>query len=159
MLTNAKIDQVIYDDLEKNGKFEWNMVSDEVLISALVLSDSIASIEYNENSSKSVDYKSFKRSSRSFDTTKVKIKAIFTKNSSDRSLSASSKSQQFLYEDESFPIIDAKIYNQETLDKVRKVGNIRFIEPISYEFNEMIVNASNSSFRIRMWADDTTSTQ
>ncbi len=145
LLTKAEIDQIIYDKLEKNGKFEWNMVSDEVLISALVLSDSIASIGYNETPSENVDYESFKRSSRSFDDTKAKIKAVFTENSSNRSLSVSSESQQFLYEDESFPIIDAKIYNQETLDEVRNVGNIRFIEPVSYELNETIVNTSNSS--------------
>lgn len=144
-LTKSEIDQIIYDELEKNGKFEWNMVNDHVLISALILSDSIASIGYNESNSKQVDYESFNRNARSFDDTKSKIKAIFTENSSKRTTTASTPTQNFLYEDENFPIIDAKIYNQETLDKVRNVGNIRFIEPVNYIVNEPIINTSNNS--------------
>ncbi len=145
LLTKSEIDQIIYNKLEKNGKFEWNMVDDHVLISALILSDSIASIGYNATSSDYVNYESFNQSARSFDETKAKIKAIFATTSSNRSLSTSTQSQNFLYEDKNFPIIDVKIYNQETLDRVRDVGNIRFIEPVNYTFNESNITRSNSS--------------
>ncbi len=143
-LTKTEIDQIIYDLLEKNGKFEWSMVNDHTLLSALILSDSIASIGYNQTASNEVDYESYTTSSRAFNHTKTQIKAIFENRASKRSTSATS-SAAFLYEDPYFPIIDAKIYNQETLDEVRNVGNIRYIEPVNYTFNESEINTSNDS--------------
>ncbi len=128
---NSKIDQT----LREKGDFDWNMVDEHFLWSAVVHGDNLLTIGYgskNEIFSEAKDV--------SLENKKNVIIDLILKNE------GISRDKLILIEHEVINVIDVKVENIKTIISLRKTANIRYLQPNGYnKFIESPVILDRSS--------------
>ncbi len=123
-LSGSEINSYIKESLNNTGDFSWSDVSDYILWSAVMNGDSILTVGYKKSS------ESLKRTSKSL---KKKIINVATniENNNNQTLNSDDLT---LYENESLSYIDLKITSLETINTLRSMDSIRYLEPSGYNF-------------------------
>ncbi len=127
LMTPDQINAFIEKEIEFTGNFEWTKAPDIVLWSAIYHGNNIITIGFGKS-----EYSTGK------DASVIKIKNeiidFVAKTESELSGKKISATDISLFDGEILNYIDLKIENMETLQKVRSLNNIRYIEPSGYEF-------------------------
>lgn len=127
LLTTVEIDRVIQNVYRQNNSFDWSQVSDEVLWSALVQSDSVLMIGYqpdNQASNTSLDLSVININDSHWQTAKEQlVKSVHQQT--DRSLI-------LLTEDETLPYFEIRTTSIAAVQYLRSSVQVRYVEPASY---------------------------
>jgi subtilisin family serine protease len=144
--TSAQIDAYIKDQFNANGKFEWQSASDKMIWSALEESDNILSVGYKPASENNIE-------SRLQDIDINKPEWINAKNEvlqmilgEELKCNKDAKlSDMIQWEENVLPVIDIKVENLSTIQKLRASKLIRYAEPMGYEPKEIVNRPASSS--------------
>ncbi len=126
-LTILEINQIIDQQIESKGDFNWNQVSDFVLWSALMHGENILTIGYGKEEG---DFQN--RNSSEQKTSKDKI--INTVRSIENENSLNRGESLLIHDDEALTLIDVKVSNVITIRELRSNADIRYIEPAGYRY-------------------------
>jgi subtilisin family serine protease len=123
-LTGKQVAEVIKNIYDLEGTFNWNMVSANVLYSAVMAGDkNVLTIGYG-----------------GYDDYPNKQKSISTINSLNEILTTIDKTEgktqadNLLLNDEELQYVDVVITKKETIERLRKIKNIRYMEPATYNY-------------------------
>lgn len=120
-LTAKQINEKINETIKNKEKFSWNKSSDHFIWSAIVQGNNIASIGFGSSFDRSLDADNKAIESEILDVIKK------YEGKTDRVLLSS---DQYLNQ------IDVAIEKQETVIALRKMKNIRYLEPADYHYFE-----------------------
>lgn len=126
-LTVQEINQIIDEQIQSKGDFNWNETSDFVLWSALKHGENILTIGYG---SEKGDFQN--RNSNEQISSKNKLLNIVHSIENKNSLN---KGEDLLINDNDIlTIIDVKVDNMTTITELRKNSGIRYMEPAGYRY-------------------------
>lgn len=134
LLPKAEIDELIISTLRKTDEFNWNTVSDKVVWSALMHSDSILTVGYmpaseGEVSSRmaDIDVKNGRWVKARSEVLEEIVSALKTNepNADNATLNT--------YTHEVLPYLEIKVTNIDVISRLRKFSNVRYAEPLGYE--------------------------
>jgi hypothetical protein len=133
-LSAKEINKIIETSLENNGDFEWSSTSAHTIWSAVILGDSILTIGYGTSDgmyAKGVTSETYKK--------EVLASAMNTESASLETLSP--------IEEEHISVVDIKIGNKETIERLLNSKSVRYLEPSGYRFfaNNLVSKSSSSS--------------
>jgi hypothetical protein len=125
-LTGEEINLKIDNFISQKGTFNWQMADDFMLWSAAMHGDSIITIGYGTEPFES------KKNAGSEDLKKQIFKIIIDNETNvNHKLK---KTDPILYEDPILNFIDVKISNIASVEQLRKMQDIRYIEPAGYNY-------------------------
>ena len=133
-VTKGEIDQQIFTSLQKVGKFEWSSVSDATVWSALTQSDNVLSVGYKPENEGDINAKIhlIDINEASWKAAREKVlDIVFEEESKTNTLLKRSDLQVF--EENTLPVIDLKITNLSTIERLRSSKLVRYAEPMGYE--------------------------
>ncbi len=139
-LSRSAINDIIISLLKENGSFQWSMVNDHVLWSALRQSDGMLTVGYRPESiqnvagrihSLNIHTDEWKEACKSLE------KMIFLTESAGNINGAKRKTA--IIENSSLPYFDVQIRELVTVEKLRSHPNTRYIEPSGYSIEEEAV--------------------
>ncbi len=118
-LTPSEIVKNIDDSFKAKGKFDWNETSDLMVWSAALEGQNILAVGYGNESFRTYETKDIK-------DLKTKILELI-------STTEGKKTEEILmYEDDVLNYFDVVITKFETVQKLRKLNGIRYVEPTGY---------------------------
>ncbi|RZT97067.1 subtilase family protein [Ancylomarina subtilis] len=125
-LSKSKIDNEISRILKEKGSFNWSEVSDLMLWSAVLNSDSIVSIGYGN--------KAFDISPE--DKTHLSKADIITQisNSAEYTRRLKKGQKTLILENKTLNVIDVKTSSLEMISSLRNKPDVRYIEPAGYSY-------------------------
>lgn len=150
LMTRQQIDQVILESLRTTGDFLWMDQSVELIYSALVLSDSTLTIGYkpsgmdSPNSRLGLD----DISDPNWIQASEQIKAAVLEVMADQKNPRLRFGDDLFKVNEHLPYIEVKVDAIEVLKRLQKLGELRYMEPLSYEFNYELLNSVQEDARI-----------
>jgi hypothetical protein len=132
--SRSELDQNIFKSLQNTGKFEWSSVSNAMVWSALTQSDKVLSVGYKPENEGDINSKIHL----------IDINAIEWKNAREKVLDivfeeesktnpALKRSELEVFEENTLPVIDLKVSNLSTIERLRKSNLVRYAEPMGYE--------------------------
>ena len=128
-LSRKQINQLIQQELEIKGDFDWNQTSDHTLWSALYHGDGILTIGYGTDTNDFVNKNSNDQRSSKEDILQL------ARTIEERTTSNTQKEEDILiYDDEYLTVMDLKITKIETITKLRQDSSIRYMEPGGYRY-------------------------
>ncbi|WP_452221699.1 S8 family peptidase [Lacinutrix salivirga] len=136
-LTIKQINDKINDFIKTKGEFNWNLVSDHTLWSAIHHGDNILTIGYGEKGQSFSEVKDNKL----LENLSTIIATVETSENYKRN-------DQNIVEHEIINVVDVRIENYKTLLKLKELNNIRYLEPNGYNHytaNEAVSQAERSS--------------
>lgn len=133
LIPKSKIDELITSSLEKNNEFNWGMVSDEVIWSAAMHSDSLLTIGYKPTSENQISARMSKIDIQSKPWIEAKRIVIDEITHTISTIAGSNASKFSVYTHDVLPYIEIKIKDIEVITKLRALPNVRYVEPLSYE--------------------------
>ena len=137
-LSVEQINQIIKDQIENTGDFDWSQSSDLVLWSALKYGENILTIGYGKDIN---DYQN--KASQKQQEAKNKIISLIKANEDEKSLN---KGESLLiYDDDVLTIIDVRVDNIETIKKLREDSGVRYLEPSGYNYFQNLSAKSSGS--------------
>ncbi|UJP63927.1 S8 family serine peptidase [Mongoliitalea daihaiensis] len=150
LMTKQQIDQVILESLRTKGDFLWMEQSVELIYSALVLSDSTLTIGYkpasldNANSRLGVDDLSDPAWVNASEQIKSTVLDVMIAQKSPRLRT----NEELFQVNEFLPYIEVKVDALEVLKRLKNMGELRYMEPLSYQFNYELLNTVQEDARI-----------
>ncbi|GAB3220747.1 S8 family serine peptidase [Algoriphagus aestuariicola] len=150
LITSNEIDQLILNSIQETGDFVWMEQSDQLLFSALMLGDSILTIGY-----KPVDLA--QPNSRigledlqgeKWKASAAKIVNMITETVADGGGPAYRLRDKTAVIHEKLPYLEVKISTIEVLHNLRKMEEVRYFEPLGYQFNYELLNGDNPYARL-----------
>ncbi|MHA7131398.1 S8 family peptidase [Algoriphagus namhaensis] len=150
LMTRAELDQLILKSLNETGDFIWMEQSDQVIWSALMLSDSILTIGYQPADLEEVNARIGQISPQDAKWSAAAQKVIRQIEASvDRGNSPMYRMNNQLAEIHTdLPYLEMKVVDLQVLGDLRLMDEVRYFEPLSYEFNLDLLNASNTEARV-----------
>jgi subtilisin family serine protease len=146
--SEAQINEFIKTKTQANGHFDWSDAPDEVIWSALLQSDKIASVGYKPASENNIDARihTIDITSVEWQAAKQKVLQIIFEEES-KTNTALKIDKQEIWEETVLPVVDVIINNFSTIKKLRASNLIRYVEPMGYEpiENDMSNNKGLSS--------------
>lgn len=128
-LTIPEINQIIENEIELNGDFDWNAVPELVLWSALQHTDGVLTVGYGNDKDDFIINDSGRQSS-----SKLAIVEM-VRTLEGKGKSTTDKDEDILiYEDEYLTVIDVKVLQRETITSLRNNADIRYMEPSGYSY-------------------------
>ncbi|MDG1779508.1 MAG: S8/S53 family peptidase [Flavobacteriales bacterium] len=131
----AEINQEAQRQLEENGVVKWELMSDELLWSAVVQSDSLVSIGYQPTGFAGIEDKIHLINVKDGDWKAVKNALVgfvleeANRLNPDRNLGSE---DVLAFGEKELPYFNARITDFETLAKLRRMGVVRYVEPMGY---------------------------
>jgi hypothetical protein len=133
-ISRSELDQTIFKSLQNIGKFEWSSVSSAMVWSALTQSDKVLSVGYKPENEGDINSKIHL----------IDINATEWKNAREKVLDivfeeesktnpALKRSELEVFEENTLPVIDLKVSNLSTIERLRKSNLVRYAEPMGYE--------------------------
>ena len=150
VIPSHEIDLIILKSLQEKGDFIWMEQSDELLFSALIQGDSILTIGYKptdlaEPNSRigleSLNDPSWKSSSEKI---LEMIQETLKKNGSPN---YRLRNQDALIHEE-LPYFEIKIADIEVLNNLRTMPEVRYFEPLGYQFDYSLLNQSPANAKL-----------
>ncbi|MDZ7897719.1 MAG: S8 family serine peptidase [Arcicella sp.] len=133
-VAKAEIDQQIFASLQKIGKFEWSSVSDATVWSALTQSDNVLSVGYKPENEGDINAKIhlIDINASEWKATREKVLDIVFEEESKTNPSLK-RSELEVFEENILPVIDLKVSNLRTIERLRSSKLVRYAEPMGYE--------------------------
>ncbi len=133
-VVRADIDQQIFASLQKIGKFEWSSVSNATVWSALTQSDNILSVGYKPENEGDINAKIhlIDINEPAWKAAREKVLDIVFEEESKTNPSLK-RSQLQVFEENTLPVIDLKVSNLNTIERLRSSKLVRYAEPMGYE--------------------------
>ena len=124
VMKKDQINEIIFNHLLVSDDFEWSWVSDKVLIDALSYGDNVLAVGYGKEGE-------FFREQNSnyFQEIKGEVFSVATLNE------GKSLDSILISDDDFFNVVELKVSNIETLRELKKLSNIRYLEPVGYSFS------------------------
>lgn len=134
IISHAEIDQIIINSLQQTDEFNWSDVSDQVLWSALIQSDSIITIGYQPAGESNINSR----------ISEIKVTDPEWQKASEEIVDHTMRvlredNAELVREDvpmfshEVLPFIEMKIHDFEAVKELRRMPNVRYVEPLGYE--------------------------
>jgi hypothetical protein len=133
-IAKAEIDQQIFASLQKIGKFEWSSVSDATVWSALTQSDKVLSVGYKPENEGDINTKIhlIDINAAEWKAAREKVLDIVFEEESKTNPSLK-RSELQVFEENTLPVIDLKVSNLSTIERLRSSKLVRYAEPMGYE--------------------------
>ena len=136
-MNRADLDAHFLDEINRNGVYQWQNASDYLVWSAAVATDSIVSIGYQPEG-----YKNLDASIHQVDGKDPQWRAVQNALISFIRQELASKYPEVTITDEvlfpfgekSLPYINVRIWDYETLARLRNFSVVRYLEPMGYGF-------------------------
>ena len=123
-LSGKQVAEVIKNIYDLEGTFNWNMVSSNVLYSAVMAGEkNVLTIGYG-------DYEDYTKKTKSPETLNSLKELLQTIEKTE----GKTKENTLLLNDDQLQYIDVVITKKETIDELKKVKNIRYMEPAAYDY-------------------------
>jgi subtilisin family serine protease len=140
MLTRRDINRKIIEQLETEKKFSWSMVDASTVWSANLLSDSIMCIGYQPANEKNLNKRMHQIDIKQAAWRKVREALIDLvveqTNLENPERVVSAKDLMPFGQEEVLPVIDIKVSSLALIEKLRKMPEVRYVEPMGYTFDE-----------------------
>jgi subtilisin family serine protease len=134
LMTTAKIDQFIKQELNVKNRFEWSAASDAMIWSALQQSDNILSIGYQPEGEVDVNGRLHQIDINSANWKAAKQQVL------DMILQEERKTRKDLqlsqleeWEETVLPVVDVRVESFATVQKLRASKLVRYAEPMGYQ--------------------------
>ncbi len=132
--SRSELDQTIFKTLQNIGKFEWSSVSNMMVWSALTQSDNILSVGYKPENEGDINGKIhlIDINSSEWKSAREKVLDIVFEEESKTNPSLK-RSELEVFEESILPVIDLKISNLSTIERLRNSKLVRYAEPMGYQ--------------------------
>ncbi|MCU0470416.1 MAG: S8/S53 family peptidase [Arcicella sp.] len=133
-VSRTEIDQAIFKSLQDNGKFEWSSVSDATVWSALTQSDKVLSVGYKPENEGNIDAKIhlIDINETAWKTAREKVLDIIYEEES-KSNPSLKRSELIVFDESILPVLDVRVGNLSTIERLRASKLVRYAEPMGYE--------------------------
>ena len=133
-ISRSELDATIFKTLRNTGKFEWSSVSNEMVWSALMQSDKVLSVGYEPENEGDINAKIhlIDISATEWKLTREKILDIVFEEESKTNTSLK-RTDLEVFEESVLPVIDLRVHNLSTIEKLRSSKLVRYAEPMGYE--------------------------
>lgn len=141
VIPSSEIDQIILRSLQESGDFIWGNQSDELILSALIQSDSTLTIGYQASGKKlanarigleSVELPEMKEAAGEI------IEMIAEINTKNQVPNLRKVEESVIHTD--LPYLEVKVSDLEVLQNLRNMAEVRYFEPRGYEFDYSLLN-------------------
>lgn len=142
LIPSSEIDQIILKSIQETGDFLWMDQSDQLIWSALVQSDSVLTVGYSpaqlESPHSRIGIESVQDPNWQASAVKVldRVQETLDLNQSPNARQVKMDSQ--IHED--LPYLEVKVSSLEVLINLREMAEVRYFEPLSYEFDYQLLN-------------------
>jgi hypothetical protein len=133
-ISRSELDATIFKTLQNTGKFEWSSVSNEMVWSALTQSDKVLSVGYKPENEGDINAKIhlIDINAAEWKSAREKILDIVFEEESKTNPSLK-RSELEVFEESILPVIDLKVSNLSTIERLRSSKLVRYAEPMGYE--------------------------
>ncbi|GJM32769.1 MAG: hypothetical protein DHS20C18_17700 [Saprospiraceae bacterium] len=136
----AEIDQFVLDQLEANGVFKWEIADDHMIWSAGMHSDQVMAIGYQPAGETNLKEKIHEVDLKTQAWTEARKKVIdfIVESSQSNHPDAHYKIDDLLFTRSNFPLpfFHIKVVDEGLISALRKMPEVRYVEPASYTMNE-----------------------
>lgn len=134
MLTDTELDAMIWKSMQTQHAFNWNENGEQVVWSALQLSDGMLSVGYSIWGQASLDNRIADININDNEWTKLRSRLMREILLSEQQLNPKATMETvFPWEEKVLPVINAWVRNRETLKMLLGDGQVRYAEPMGYE--------------------------
>lgn len=132
-VSKTELDQVIFKNLQSQGKFEWSSVSDVMVWSALNQSDKVLSVGYKPADEGDINSKIhlIDINETAWKTAREKVLDIIFEEESKTNNSLK-RSELEVFQENILPVIDVRVSNLSTIERLRASKLVRYAEPMGY---------------------------
>jgi Subtilase family len=133
-ISRSELDLTIFKTLQNTGKFEWSSVSNEMVWSALTQSDKVLSVGYKPENEGDINSKIhlIDINATEWKSARDKVLDIVFEEES-RTNPSLKRSELEVFEESILPVIDLKVCNLSTIERLRSSKLVRYAEPMGYE--------------------------
>jgi Subtilase family len=133
-ISRSELDLTIFKSLQNTGKFEWSNVSNEMVWSALTQSDKVLSVGYKPENEGDINAKIhlIDINATEWKSAREKVLDIVFEEES-RTNPTLKRSELEVFEESILPVIDLKVSNLSTIERLRSSKLVRYAEPMGYE--------------------------
>ncbi len=133
-ISRSELDQTIFKTLQNSGKFEWSSVSNAMVWSALTQSDNVLSVGYKPENEGDINSKIhlIDINATEWKNAREKVLDIVFEEESKTNPSLK-RSELQVFEESTLPVIDLKVSNLSTIERLRSSKLVRYAEPMGYE--------------------------
>lgn len=133
-IAKERINEAIYQVLQNTQSFYWSSLSEQMVWSALQLSDNMLSVGYQTANAQNVSETLHQININSADWKSSKEKLTQLIFESERKINPVLTFKEIiLWEDETLPFINVNVKNVETIRLLRNNNTVRYAEPMAYE--------------------------
>lgn len=133
-VSRSELDATIFKTLQNTGKFEWSSVSNEMVWSALVQSDKVLSVGYKPENEGDINAKIHLLDINAAEWKNAREKVLDIVFEEERKTNPSLKRADLeVFEESILPVIDLKVSNLSTIERLRSSKLMRYAEPMGYE--------------------------
>jgi hypothetical protein len=141
-MTKAEINATVQETIEEtNTVFYWKEADTRMLWSASVRSDSIMSLGYQLPGMTDIENRIHEIDLQSEEWTAVRNRLVnFVVEETNRLYPGLNATPQDLFsnlDNQYLPTLDAKIFNQQIIDALREMPEVRYIEPMGYAMYDL----------------------
>ena len=144
-----EIDRMILQSLQDHDEFNWNSVSDQVLWSALLYSDSVLTIGYQPVNEKNVNGRitAIDVSDKTWQEAREAVIQEALGALQKKNARQMSREETRLKVHEVLPFLEMKVADIEVITRLRKLPGVRYVEPLGYEvdFSTLVENGKTKS--------------
>lgn len=133
-ISRSELDATIVKTLQKTGKFVWSSVSSEMVWSALLKSDKVLSVGYKPQNEGDINAKIhlIDINAEEWKNAREKVLDMVFEEES-KSNPSLKRSELQVFEESILPVIDLKVNNLSTIERLRNSNLVRYAEPMGYE--------------------------
>jgi Subtilase family len=133
-ISRSELDLTIFKSLQNTGKFEWSSVSNEMVWSALTQSDKVLSVGYKPENEGDINSRIhlIDINATEWKSAREKVLDIVFEEESKTNPSLK-RSELEVFEESILPVIDLKVSNLSTIERLRSSKLVRYAEPMGYD--------------------------
>ena len=133
-ISRSELDATIFKTLQNTGKFEWSSVSNVMVWSALTQSDKVLSVGYKPENEGDINAKIhlININASEWKSAREKVLDIVFEEES-KTNSSLKRADLEVFEESVLPVIDLKVSNLSTIERLRSSKLVRYAEPMGYE--------------------------
>lgn len=144
-INRSDLDSHIWKTVKKDGSFDWNKQSEQIIWNALSMSDGVLSVGFKpkgqDKDIRTIIDKININEGEWNDAKNYVLDMIFE---SERKLNPDVKREELIaFEENTLPVLDVVIKNPNTLAMLRNSDFVRYAEPMGYEPNVSRANQLN----------------
>lgn len=149
IIPNSELDKLILKSLNETGDFIWMDQTDKLIWSALIQSDSILTIGYQPATSENVNSRIGTEAldSQPWTDAASKVIRLVSETIQTKGGTQYRLSTELAEIHPDLPYLEMKIADIEVLKSLRLMPEVRYFEPLSYEFNLQLLNVSDEDAR------------